>query len=68
MINAVGGARQMFLAEGFDGYLAKPVLWEELESMIVSLLPEDLVVQKEVKQLETALETKQMEQFYQFYT
>jgi len=63
--NAVGGARQMFLAEGFDGYLAKPVLWEELESMIVSLLPEDLVVQKEVKQLETALETKQMEQFSQ---
>ncbi|MDD3660787.1 MAG: ATP-binding protein [Lachnospiraceae bacterium] len=61
--NAVGGARQMFLAEGFDGYLAKPVLWEELESMIVSLLPEELVVQKEVKQLESALETEQMEQY-----
>lgn len=61
--NAVGGARQMFLAEGFDGYLAKPVLWEELESMIVSLLPEELVVQKEVKQLESALESEQMEQY-----
>lgn len=30
--NAVGGARQMFYEQGFDGYLSKPVRWEELES------------------------------------
>lgn len=58
--NAVGGARQMFLAEGFDGYLAKPVLWEELEAMIKSLLPKEIVICQEILRLEEALDTEEM--------
>ena len=61
--NAVGGARQMFLAEGFDGYLAKPVLWEELESMIKSLLPEELVIHQHNQFLEDTLDTQEMESY-----
>ncbi len=61
--NAVGGARQMFLAEGFDGYLAKPVLWEELESMIKGLLPEKLVIQQQNQFLEDTLDAQEMEAY-----
>lgn len=61
--NAVGGARQMFLAEGFDGYLAKPVLWEELESMIKGLLPEELVICQENLFLEETMDNEEMEAY-----
>ena len=61
--NAVGGARQMFLAEGFDGYLAKPVLWEELESMIKGLLPETLVICQDNLFLEETMDTEEMEAY-----
>ena len=53
----------MFLAEGFDGYLAKPVLWEELESMIKGLLPEELVICQENLFLEETMDTEEMEAY-----
>ncbi len=34
----------LYEREGFDGYLSKPVNGEQLESMLLSLLPEDLVM------------------------
>ena len=37
--NAVSGAREMFLEEGFDGFLAKPVDTRELERVLTSILP-----------------------------
>ena len=34
----------LYEREGFDGYLSKPVNGEQLEGMLLSLLPEDLVM------------------------
>lgn len=37
--NAVSGAREMFFAEGFDEFLAKPLEYTELERVFRKLLP-----------------------------
>ena len=37
--NAVSGAREMFLAEGFDGFVAKPIEITELERVLRRVLP-----------------------------
>ena len=42
--NAIVGVREMYLAEGFDDYLSKPVDSNELEAMLRKHLPEDKVV------------------------
>ncbi len=41
--NAVAGAREMFLTSGFAAYLSKPVMWRELEDVIIKLLPKEFV-------------------------
>ncbi|MBR3306532.1 MAG: EAL domain-containing protein [Lachnospiraceae bacterium] len=42
--NAVTGARERFLSEGFDEYMIKPVDGAKLEEMLVRFLPEDKVM------------------------
>ncbi|MBR6165141.1 MAG: response regulator [Clostridia bacterium] len=37
--DAVSGAREKYLAEGFDDYLSKPILGEQLESLLRRYLP-----------------------------
>lgn len=37
--NAVSGAREFYLAHGFDGYLAKPIQGEALEQLLCHYLP-----------------------------
>lgn len=41
--NAIQGAKEMYLNEGFDGYMSKPVVAEKLENMIQELLPSHMV-------------------------
>lgn len=41
--NAVSGAREKYLADGFDDFLSKPVVPEKLEQMIRKMLPEELI-------------------------
>lgn len=41
--NTVAGAREMYLSEGFDDYLAKPVTGRMLYGMIKKYLPEDMI-------------------------
>jgi len=41
--NAITGAKEMYLAEGFDAFLSKPINPEKLEQMILRLLPRDLL-------------------------
>lgn len=54
--NAVAGAREMYLEEGFDDFISKPVVPAQLEKKIQRMLPEDKVVYEEVEQEEdTAL-------------
>ena len=41
--NAISGAREQYLAAGFDSYLTKPVDPSALETLIIKLLPPELV-------------------------
>ena len=50
--NAVSGAREMFLQEGFFDYLSKPIIAAKLEHMILKYLPEEFVEQAESGQIE----------------
>ncbi|MCR5487896.1 MAG: response regulator [Lachnospiraceae bacterium] len=41
--NAVSGAREMFLAEGFDGFIAKPININDFERVMKHVLPDSKV-------------------------
>ena len=41
--NVLGGAREMFMREGFDGFLAKPIDITEFERVMKSVLPEERI-------------------------
>lgn len=45
--NAVSGAKEAYLEEGFDNFLSKPIVPEKLESMIRKMLPEELLQKAE---------------------
>ncbi len=42
--NAISGVRDMFLSEGFDDYLSKPVEGADLENMLLRYLPEEKII------------------------
>ena len=42
--NAIAGAKEMYLEQGFDDYLSKPIDSHELETMIRKYLPEGLII------------------------
>lgn len=41
--NAVSGAKEAYLEEGFDDFLSKPVVPDKLEGMILQMLPKELL-------------------------
>lgn len=45
--NAISGAREMYLKEGFDDFLSKPIQPEKLEMMIAHYLPKELLKTEE---------------------
>ncbi len=45
--NVLSGAREMFMKEGFDGFLAKPIDISEFERVMKNVLPEELIKMKE---------------------
>lgn len=47
--NAIAGAREMYLSEGFDDFLTKPIVPEKLETMLVKHLPKNKVVETKIK-------------------
>lgn len=42
--NAVAGAKEMYLSEGFNSFLSKPIIPEKLEQMLLELLPQEKLV------------------------
>ncbi len=44
--NAVAGSRQMYLSEGFDDYLTKPLDSNVLEETVKKMLPEEKVIEE----------------------
>ena len=50
--NAVSGAKEMFLKEGFDDYLSKPIIASKLEKMIQKYLPGDILLKNDSRQKE----------------
>lgn len=51
--NAIAGAHEMYLKEGFTEYLSKPIQPEKLEKMIVSMLPKELLKEYEDSVVDT---------------
>lgn len=45
--NAIQGAKEMYLSEGFDDFLSKPIQPEKLEKMIKEWLPKELLLAEE---------------------
>ncbi len=41
--NAVSGAREMFLSEGFDGFVPKPIEYSDLERVLKKVLPKSAI-------------------------
>lgn len=41
--NAVSGAKEMFMSEGFDGFIAKPIETGEFERVMRRVLPPELI-------------------------
>ncbi len=41
--NAMSSAKQMFMAEGFDGFVSKPIELESLERVMKKVLPKDAI-------------------------
>lgn len=56
--NAVAGAREMYLNEGFHDFLSKPVNPEKMEKMIMELLPEQKVILGEADVVHSGKERK----------
>lgn len=48
--NAVSGAREMYLKEGFAQFLSKPIDTEKLEKLLMETLPEEKVILQEEKE------------------
>ena len=42
--NAIAGAKEMYLSEGFDDFISKPINPEKLEKLLIKLLPEEKVI------------------------
>lgn len=45
--NAMSGAKEQYMADGFDAFLAKPIVPDELEQMLIDMLPKELLVKQE---------------------
>ena len=44
--NAIYGAKEMFLSKGFDGFISKPIELEELNQLLLALLPAHIIAVK----------------------
>lgn len=62
--NAIIGDKEKYLEEGFDDFISKPIMLEELEQIILKFFPEDLVEHREAK--ETVATLKELPKLDEF--
>ncbi|WP_081830060.1 ATP-binding protein [Butyrivibrio sp. NC2002] len=58
--NVIAGAREMYIGEGFAGYLPKPVDSQRLEDVILKNLPEDLIIRPEDEDFTPVIASKEI--------
>ncbi len=56
--NAMSSAKQMFMSEGFDGFVSKPIEIEELERTLKKILPSNSISYVFVEELDSADNSK----------
>lgn len=65
--NAILEDREMYIKEGFDDFLSKPILVGKLEEMILKYLPEELIVEgtceEEEEPLQEVVELPELDEF-----
>ena len=59
--NAVSGSRELYISEGFDEYLSKPIVSDKLEKLIITFLPKELVKAADKKSKAGLIEAKDKE-------
>ena len=62
--NAIIGDKEKYLEEGFDDFISKPIMLEELEEIILKFLPEDLIEHREaIENVTTLKELPKLDEF-----
>lgn len=59
--NAIAGAKDQYLAEGFDNYLSKPINPDKLEEMLMFYLPKEKIEMPSEKSPENSVETPKIQ-------
>lgn len=54
--NAISGAKEMFLKEGFQDFISKPIIAAKLEKLIMKYLPAELLLDKASESTEESIE------------
>lgn len=65
--NAVNGAKEMFLKNGFDDFFSKPIVYKKLENIFKKYLPQDKIIEVDNRQSQEQIqkeaeETEQIKQ------
>ncbi len=63
--NAILGAREKYLEEGFDDFLSKPIMSDKLDEMILQYLPK-AVIGKEVQKKDAEINTEPLPELEEF--
>ena len=65
--NVMAGEREKFLSEGFKDFLAKPIIPERLDEMMINYLPKELVkignIEKSVSSKDSPVNLPKLEEF-----
>lgn len=61
--NAVKGAKEKYLEEGFNDFLTKPVMPDKLDEMVTAYLPENLIEYRTDEKEDEVIEIPELEEF-----
>ena len=61
--NAVAGARDLYLKEGFQDYLTKPIDADKFENMLIEYLPDNVVYLTNNREVSDEFEPQNVEEF-----